>query len=210
MTYLITFSCSGCHLHGSESGSVDRGHNAFRTPVLGVNSTRFAAESERMYQTPYNLDLVRRNAVLVAIREVCAHRGWAGVCWPPMGAPLTCMPWSKRRSRRNGLWAPSKPMRAGVWSGWGWMDPTGSDGRAMVARGGSGNPITSRRLFNMWSQSRVRPWPCSILTKRELREFPLPYGRGSESGSPNPPLLCRAPKRPHTGVATVYGGSASA
>jgi len=76
MTYLITFSCYGCHLHGSESGSVDRGHNAFRTPVLGVNSTRFAAESERMYQTPYNLDLVRRNAVLVAIREVCAHRGW--------------------------------------------------------------------------------------------------------------------------------------
>ena len=76
MTYLITFSCYGCHLHGSESGSVDRGHNAFRTPVLGVNSTRLAAESERMYQTPYNLDLVRRNAVLVAIREVCAHRGW--------------------------------------------------------------------------------------------------------------------------------------
>ena len=26
MTYLITFACYGCHLHGSESGSVDHEH----------------------------------------------------------------------------------------------------------------------------------------------------------------------------------------
>ena len=27
LAYLITFSCYGSHLHGSESGSVDRNHN---------------------------------------------------------------------------------------------------------------------------------------------------------------------------------------
>jgi REP element-mobilizing transposase RayT len=76
MNCLITFCCYGCHLHGSESGSVDRGHNAFRTPVLEVDSTRAAAGSERMDQAPYHLDQVRRNAVLAAIQEVCTHRGW--------------------------------------------------------------------------------------------------------------------------------------
>jgi REP element-mobilizing transposase RayT len=76
MTYLITFSCYGCHLHGSESGSVDYAHNAFRTPVLDVDSARVASESECMDQTPYMLDRVRRDAVLATIQEVCTHRGW--------------------------------------------------------------------------------------------------------------------------------------
>jgi hypothetical protein len=33
VTYLITFSCYGCHLHGSESGSVDREHSARGAPI---------------------------------------------------------------------------------------------------------------------------------------------------------------------------------
>ena len=37
MTYLITFACYGCHLHGSESGSVDREHNVRGTPLLEVD-----------------------------------------------------------------------------------------------------------------------------------------------------------------------------
>jgi len=28
LTYLITFSCYGSHLHGSENGSVDRDHQS--------------------------------------------------------------------------------------------------------------------------------------------------------------------------------------
>ena len=66
MAYLITFSCYGCHVHGSAPGSVDRGHNAFRTPILDVDATRVAAERERMDQAPYSLDQVRRNTVLAA------------------------------------------------------------------------------------------------------------------------------------------------
>jgi REP element-mobilizing transposase RayT len=76
MTYLITFVCYGCHLHGSESGSVDRQHNIRGTPLLELDSSRAKEESDRMDQPPYNLDQVRRDLVLEAIQNVCAHRDW--------------------------------------------------------------------------------------------------------------------------------------
>ena len=77
VTYLITFACYGCHLHGSESGSVDREHNVHGTPLLEVDSARVAAVEERMDQAPYHLDQDRRDAVLEAIQEVCGQRGWS-------------------------------------------------------------------------------------------------------------------------------------
>jgi REP element-mobilizing transposase RayT len=73
--YLITFAGYGRHLHGSESGSVDIEHNVPGTPILEVDSARAAAERQRMDQAPYDLDQRRRDAVLEAIQEVCAHRG---------------------------------------------------------------------------------------------------------------------------------------
>jgi REP element-mobilizing transposase RayT len=75
--YLITFACYGQHLHGSESGSVDPEHNTPRTAILPADSARAAAERKRMDQAPYHLDEIRRDAVLLAIHEVCAHRGWS-------------------------------------------------------------------------------------------------------------------------------------
>ena len=77
MVYLITFACYGCHLHGSESGSVDRAHNTFKTPILELDSALAVSEEERMNQAPYHLDQIHRDAVLQAIQEVCAHRGWS-------------------------------------------------------------------------------------------------------------------------------------
>ena len=77
MTYLITFACYGRHLHGSESGSVDRKQNVHGTPVLEMDSARAAAERESMDQAPYDLDQIRRDTVLEAIQDVCAHRGWS-------------------------------------------------------------------------------------------------------------------------------------
>ncbi|MDR3703645.1 MAG: hypothetical protein P4L56_28615 [Candidatus Sulfopaludibacter sp.] len=76
MVYLITFACYGGHLHGGESGSVDREHNAPETPILTVDSMRPAFEAELMNQAPYRLDQIRHDAVLEAIQEVCVHRGW--------------------------------------------------------------------------------------------------------------------------------------
>ena len=76
MTYLITFACYGCHLHGSKSGSIDAAHNVPGTMILEGNSARAALEVQRMEQAPYRLDQIRRDAVLEAIQEVSAHRGW--------------------------------------------------------------------------------------------------------------------------------------
>lgn len=76
MVFVIPFVCYGRHLHGSESGSVDREHNVPGSPLLDVDFARAAAARERMDQTPYQLDQVRRDAVLEAIQEVCQHQGW--------------------------------------------------------------------------------------------------------------------------------------
>ena len=77
VTYMITFACYGCQIHGGETGSVDSRHNSHGTPILAADSARATAEAERMDQPPYYLDETRRDAVLAAIKDVCAHRGWS-------------------------------------------------------------------------------------------------------------------------------------
>jgi REP element-mobilizing transposase RayT len=72
MTYLITFVCYGCHLHGYESGSVDRGHNLQGSRVIEADAARLTAERERMEQPPYSMDAVRRAVVLASLRERCS------------------------------------------------------------------------------------------------------------------------------------------
>ncbi len=77
MRYFITFVCYGGHLHGDESGSIDRKHNLLGTRVLEADQERVSAEREAMNQEPYSLDGQRRAVVLEALREVCSHRGWS-------------------------------------------------------------------------------------------------------------------------------------
>ena len=77
VTYLIAFLCYGCHLHGSETGSVDREHNVPGTRILEGDSVRAASERKIMDQAPYILDQIRRDVVLQSIKEVCVHRGWS-------------------------------------------------------------------------------------------------------------------------------------
>lgn len=77
LAYLITFSCYGTWLHGNESGSVDGDHNLPGTPFLPPDSKRLEADRGRMDQPPYKMDGRRRDVVLKAIQEVCAHRGWS-------------------------------------------------------------------------------------------------------------------------------------
>ncbi len=76
MRYFITFSCYGTHLHGDESGSVDRRHNLFGSRALESDAERAATERRSMDQPRYELDGRSRAAVLLALREVCVHRGW--------------------------------------------------------------------------------------------------------------------------------------
>ena len=84
MTYAITFTCSGCRLHGDEYGSVDVSHNALPTlapnlpgsPALDEDPARAAFEELRMDQPAYDPDQIRRDTVLNAIREVCTYIRW--------------------------------------------------------------------------------------------------------------------------------------
>ena len=75
MRYFITFACYGAHLHGDESGSVDRRHNLHGSRLLEVDPQRASVERKTMTQAPYLLDRDSREAVLKALREVCLHRG---------------------------------------------------------------------------------------------------------------------------------------
>lgn len=76
MTYFITFSCYGARLHGNDTGSVDRSHNAYGTRVLEPNQARTRSAQGRMIQTPYVLDPPQRSLVLSCLRDVCTYRNW--------------------------------------------------------------------------------------------------------------------------------------
>jgi REP element-mobilizing transposase RayT len=73
---LITFTSYGAHLHGDESGSVDRNHNLPGSPFLEPSPNRAAVEHQKMNQPPFVLDRASREVVLEALREVCSFRGW--------------------------------------------------------------------------------------------------------------------------------------
>ena len=76
VTYLITFVTYGSHLHGEE-GTIDRVHNRPGSPGVGAHPGRAALERRLMDQPPYIMDQPRRDAVLAAIIDRCAQRGWA-------------------------------------------------------------------------------------------------------------------------------------
>jgi REP element-mobilizing transposase RayT len=76
MTYLITFSCYGHHLHGDEEGSVDRRRNTFGNERVLPNRAYSNASKNAMDQPLYVLDLARRSVVLAALHEVCYYRLW--------------------------------------------------------------------------------------------------------------------------------------
>ena len=71
MTYLVTFSCYGTHLHGDERGSWNDGAWQPPQPVFA------AVMRQLMVQDPYELTAVERPVVLGALVEVCQHRGWS-------------------------------------------------------------------------------------------------------------------------------------
>ncbi len=76
MRYFITFSCYGAHLHGDESGSVDRRHNLFGGRLAEADPGRAEVERRSMNHLPYVMDSESRAMSLQALTEVCSHRGW--------------------------------------------------------------------------------------------------------------------------------------
>jgi REP element-mobilizing transposase RayT len=76
MTYLITFACYGCHLHGDAGGSVDPDHNLPGSRVVEANAKRIAWVRSRMDQPPYSMDQARRSVLLASVVERCIDREW--------------------------------------------------------------------------------------------------------------------------------------
>lgn len=76
MTYFITFSCYGHHLHGDEQGSVDRLHHTYRSRLRDADRDRAFIERTHLLQPPYSIPADRRQVVLQAMREVCDYRRW--------------------------------------------------------------------------------------------------------------------------------------
>jgi hypothetical protein len=76
VTYLITLACYGRHLHGHESGSVDREHNLPGSHLIEADPNRVSTERQQMDQPPYGMDRSRREAVLAAMLERCSDRRW--------------------------------------------------------------------------------------------------------------------------------------
>jgi hypothetical protein len=76
VTYLITFTCYGTHLHGDESGFVDKLHNVPGMRLADPDPSRLRAAIGRMTQAPYGLDACKREIVLTSIGEVCSFKSW--------------------------------------------------------------------------------------------------------------------------------------
>jgi hypothetical protein len=74
--YFITFSCHGAHLHGDDSGSVDRDHNIHGSPLVATNRNMAASERTAMGEAAYWLDRRSRGTALEAMKKVCTHRHW--------------------------------------------------------------------------------------------------------------------------------------
>ena len=70
MTYLLTFSGYGTHLHGDARGSWNDG--AFQLPHPGFEQ----AMRERMVQEAFVLSAIGRPLVLTALVDLAARRGW--------------------------------------------------------------------------------------------------------------------------------------
>ena len=75
--YLITFTCYGTHLHGSQNGSVDRRQNRACSPIIPPGKDRKRYKAHLLKEAPFRLEEGARKTVLQAAREVCAFRGWS-------------------------------------------------------------------------------------------------------------------------------------
>jgi len=76
LAYFITFSCYGTHLHGQESGSVDRNNNLYGQPYLSLDAKIHQHKKERMKQDPYYIETKRGHIILNSIIETSKYRQW--------------------------------------------------------------------------------------------------------------------------------------
>ena len=76
LAYLITFRCYGTWLHGDKRGSIDRFHNAYKSPYIMPNPRWHRHNAQALEGEPVILDARQRTSVERAIRETCKLRKW--------------------------------------------------------------------------------------------------------------------------------------
>ena len=181
MRYLITFACYGAHIHGDESGSVDRHHNLFGARVLDADPQRATTERLSMNHPPYELDSASRAVVLAALRDVCEHRGWTLLAAHVRTNHVHVIAEAEVTPER--AMSDLKRMRAEPWVASNMPAPVGSDGRVTGAHGGSGRTRRCGKRSATWWNSRANQWLCLSLTSSEYRT-PLADARGSVAFTP--------------------------
>ncbi len=76
LAYLITFRGYGTWLHGDERGSIDRFHNQHKSAYREPNQRLHNFNAKLLQTKPVKLNAAERQAVELAIREVCDYRNW--------------------------------------------------------------------------------------------------------------------------------------
>ena len=78
LAYLLTFRTFGTWLHGDIRWSVGRNRRSPReSRLIQPNAPLREAMTDELKQEPVILNQAQRDAVQLAIREVCGHRGYA-------------------------------------------------------------------------------------------------------------------------------------
>ncbi len=76
LAYFISFRTHGTWLHGDKRGSIDRFHNAYRSPYIRQNEKWRHYNEQRLKAKPLILKARHRKSIAAAIRETCDIRKW--------------------------------------------------------------------------------------------------------------------------------------
>ena len=76
LAYLITFRSYGTWLHGDNRGSIDRFHNAYKSPYIPANPQWQEHNRDQLKLSPLTLRAQQRKSIEVAIRDTCSRRHW--------------------------------------------------------------------------------------------------------------------------------------
>jgi REP element-mobilizing transposase RayT len=76
LAYFISFRTYGTWLHGDTRGSIDRFHNAYRSPYIPQNAIWQHYNKQQLKAKPLILKARQRRSIEGAIRETCNIRKW--------------------------------------------------------------------------------------------------------------------------------------
>ncbi|MEP7148902.1 MAG: transposase [Acidobacteriota bacterium] len=76
IAFFVSFRTYGTWLHGDERGSIDRFHNAYRSPYVEPNEKWLEYNRAKLKSPPFKLNAQARKVVEASVRNVCEYRGW--------------------------------------------------------------------------------------------------------------------------------------